>query len=196
MPFSKWHYWVNLFKKEHAQDGVKQLHETDFNHSQPQSPAKGQIFSYHDSVIGASGHDSEHMRLKSGCRLQIHCKRNWERHEEVSSECGCYSMNYTASCLNTMFDLTLTALSGGAAKSLWRDEYEWAGRGPCQWPKTHTDAHIKETHMYAHTEPQREIMHLLIMGVVRRDRERLMNAFMCSGEISEIHADFAKTFVF
>lgn len=95
-----------------------------------------------------------------------------------------------------MFDLTLTALSGGAAKSLWGDEYEWAGRGPRQWPKTHTDAHIKETHTYTHTEPQREIMHLLIMGVVRRDRERLMNAFMCSGEISEIHADFAKTFVF
>lgn len=29
---------------------------------------------------------------------------------------------------------------------------------------------MKEAHMYAHTEPQREIMHLLIMGGVRRDR--------------------------
>lgn len=94
-----------------------------------------------------------------------------------------------------MFDLILTALSGGAAKSLCKDEYEWAGRGPRQWPKAHTDEHIKDTHMYAHTEPQREIMHLLIMGVVRRDREQLMNAFMCSGEISEMHVDHAKTYI-
>lgn len=28
---------------------------------------------------------------------------------------GCYGMNYTASRLNIMFDLILTALSGGAA---------------------------------------------------------------------------------
>lgn len=37
---------------------------------------------------------------------------------------------------------------------------------------------MKQAHMYAHTELPREIMHLLIMGVVRGDREQLMNALM------------------
>lgn len=49
--------------------------------------------------------------------------------------------------------------------------------------------------MYEHTEPQREVMHLLIMGVVSGGRDRLMNVFMCSGEISEMHADHAKTYI-
>jgi len=35
---------------------------------------------------------------------------------------------------------------------------------------------MKEAHIHAHTEPLREIMHLLIMGVVRGDREQLVNA--------------------
>lgn len=61
-----------------------------------------------------------------------------------------------------------------------------------QRPKTHTDEHMKETNLCAHTESQREIMHLLIMGVVRRDGEELMNAFMCSGEMSEMHVDRGK----
>lgn len=54
---------------------------------------------------------------------------------------------------------------------------------------------MKESHMYAHTEPQHEIMQLLIMGVVRRDGEYLMNAFMFSGEISEMHVDQAKSYI-
>lgn len=33
----------------------------------------------------------------------------------VSSEYGWHSMNYTASCLNNVFDLILTVRSGGAA---------------------------------------------------------------------------------
>lgn len=50
--------------------------------------------------------------------------------------------------------------------------------------------------MYAHTEPQREIMHLLIMGVVSRDREWLMNAFICSGEvISEMQPMQRRTYL-
>lgn len=54
---------------------------------------------------------------------------------------------------------------------------------------------MKETHMYAHTAKLCEIMHLLIMGVVRTGREELMNAFMCTGEISEMHVDQAKTYI-
>lgn len=54
---------------------------------------------------------------------------------------------------------------------------------------------MKEAHVYAHTGPQHEIMHLLIIGVVRRDGGLLMNAFICSGEISEMHVDQAKTYI-
>ena len=65
------------------------------------------------------------------------------RKRTVSMSC---SANNTAPCLNIMFDLILTAIRR-RGWSLCTDEYEWVGRSPQQWPKTHGDEHMKETNV-------------------------------------------------
>lgn len=88
-------------------------------------------------------------------------------------------MNYTASCLNVTFDLIPAVLSGGAASHYARMNINELGGVPGSGPKnTQAGAYERGPHVRAHTAPLREIMHLLIMGVVRGDREQLMNALM------------------
>lgn len=49
---------------------------------------------------------------------------------EASSECSCSRMNYTASSLNIMLDLSLTAQSGGVASHYARMNMNESGRVP------------------------------------------------------------------
>ncbi len=102
------------------------------------------MFSYHESMIrtscsallGSFTLTQSHDRNRDAGTLirdplqEESRERERERDEEVSSERGCYSMNYTASCLNIMFDLILTALSGGAASHYARMNMNERGGSP------------------------------------------------------------------
>lgn len=131
--------------------------------SWPQSTAKGPMFSYHESMIRTSCSpllgsfaltQSRDRNRDAGTPIGDPLQEELrERDEEVSSERGCYSMNYTASCLNVMFDLILTALSGGAASHYARMNMNERGGVPGSGLKhthTHWWAYERDAHVRTH----------------------------------------------
>lgn len=86
----------------------------------------------------------------------MHNRRNREKRRR--SQHACPSMNYTDSCSKILFDLALTALSGGVATHYTGMNMNEPGGVPLLCCKTHTRGHMKDEGVCTSAGTQCEIM--------------------------------------